>query len=59
VLAARLTSLMLGWSEFLLFRHGEKESIFTVISDVAAKMRNFFKKTAFSALTGEIARLLC
>jgi len=58
-LAAGLTPLMLGWTDFSLFRHGEMESIFRATSDVAGKIRIFFKKNRFSALTGEIARLLC
>jgi hypothetical protein len=59
VLAAGLTPLMLRWTDFSLFRHGQMESIFRANSDVAAKIRNFFKKNPFSALTGQIARLVC
>jgi hypothetical protein len=58
-LAAGLTPLMLGWTDFSLFRHGKMESIFSAPSDVAAKIRNFLKKNPISALTGEFARLVC
>jgi hypothetical protein len=54
MLAARLTALMLGWTDFLLFGHGEMESIVERGPDASAldsQKRKIFQKNAFWPLT--------
>jgi hypothetical protein len=53
-LPARLAALMLGWTDFFLFWHGEMESIVEQWPDacaVSSKNRKSFKKNAFCPLT--------
>jgi hypothetical protein len=45
-LAARLTSLVLRWANFFLFRHGENESIVAGLADASACPALPRKKTA-------------
>ena len=47
VLAARLAPLMLWWTDFFLFGHGENESILAGPPDAAIRRKNFCKKMHF------------